>query len=417
MAEQSPAQPNQQQLHRLFRNFIPIGQLDDQHCEQLFASAEFEELVPRSLLHADEEEGLLTYVLQGEVTCLAGGRVVGTVKSGSRRALLPLFGRDDGVDRAVSQLGARLVHFDKPLYQRLYELHSGAVSETVEIGLSGVENSIFNEIYKAFSERSLELPNFPDVALKIRRAVADENMGVTEVSQIVQADPVLTGRLIQVANSPLNRAWSETQTVRDAVSRLGLESTRTLATTLAMKQLFNARSSMIRQRMQALYQHSTYVSAIAYVLAQREDGLDAERALLAGLIFEIGTVPILTFADQRAARIDDEQVLERAIDNLAAPVGAIVLGAWDFDAALIEMVEGGDNWARHHDGETDYIDVVLAARWLAALDSEHAARMPAMSEVPALGRLGLGDDSLEMAREFLDDARDEIQVVQQLLQG
>jgi len=417
MAEQSPAKPSNAQLHRLFSKFVPIGQLGDEQCKQLFACAHFEELAPRSLLHADEEYALLTYVLQGEVTSLSGGRVVGTVKAGTRRALLPLFGCDDKVDRAISQLGARLVHFDRPLYQRLHELHSGAVSETVEIGLSKIEDDIFTEISKAFTERSLELPNFPDVALKIRRAVADENMGVTEVSQIVQADPVLTGRLIQVANSPINRAWCETQTVRDAVSRLGLDSTRTLATTLAMKQLFNAKSPMIKRRMQAMYQHSAYISAIAYLLAQRVSGLDAERALLAGLVFEIGTVPILTFADKCVARINDESVLERAIDNLSAPVGAIVLGAWDFDAELIDMVEGGENWARSHDGDTDYTDVVLAARWLSYLDSERASRAPAMSEVPALARLDLGDGSLELAREFLDDARDEIEVVQQLLQG
>jgi HD-like signal output (HDOD) protein len=405
-----------EQLHKLFKNFIPIGQLSEEHCARLFASAQLEELAPRSLIDPSEESNQFTYVLHGEITCLSGGRVLGNVKSGTRRALLPLFGREQETDRAVSQLGARVVHFDRGLYQHLHDVESGAVSEAVEIGLSGVENDIFMEISTAFSKGQLELPNFPDVALQIRRAVSDPDIGVTEVSQIVQADPVLTARMMQVANSPLYRGWKDVLTVRDAVSRLGLESTRTLATTLALKQLFKAKSAMIKRRMQSMYQHSAYVSAIAYVLAQRHATLDGERALLAGLIFDIGIIPILTYADEHADRVTDETLLERAIDKLTAPVGAIVLSSWDFDAALIDMVEAGENWHRKHDDESDYTDVVLAARWLAHLDTERADRVPAMRDVPALERMGLEDGDLETAREFLEDARDEIEVVHQLLQ-
>lgn len=410
------AQASAEQLHRLYKNFIPVGQLAPDHRSKLFASAQIEELAPRSMLDPDEENSQFTYVLHGEITCLAGGRVLGNVKSGTRRALLPVFGRDNETDRAVSQLGARVVHFDRTLFQHLQDVESGAVSETVEIGLSEVENDIFMEISQAFTDKTLELPNFPDVALKIRRAVSDPDIGVTEVSQIVQADPVLTARLMQVSNSALYRGWKDVMTVRDAVSRLGLESTRTLATTLALKQLFNAKSSLVKRRMKLMYQHAAYVSAIAYVLAQRHEKLDPERALLAGLIFDIGIIPILTYADTHADRIRDDSLLEHAIEKLTAPVGAIVLGAWDFDASLIDMVEAGEQWDYQHDDDSNYTDVVLAARWLAHLDTDRATRMPNMSNVPALARMGMEDGDLETAREFLEDARDEIEVVHHLLQ-
>ena len=392
----------------------PVGQLDAANQELLIAESQRDTLAPRSLIVSDDESGWLTYVLDGEIALLAGGFVKESVKAGSQRALEPLF-IDEEIDRAVTELGAEVIQFSRSLFEALHQQEQAAATEVVEIDLSEAEERIFAQISIAFANKTLELPNFPDVALKIRQAVGHPDIGASEVSQIVQADPVLATRLMQVANSPLYRGWNDVQSVRDAIGRLGLESTRSLAISLAVKQLFKARSSMVKNRIKALYQQSTYISAISYVLAQREENMDPERALFAGLIHDIGTIPILNYVDKHPQIAPSSDALEKTIENLKAPVGAILLGAWDFDQELIEMVETGNDWHRDNTGPVDYADIVLAALWYALADTGSRSSLPPSNKVPALVKLGL-DSDMQGDTSFLDEARDEIAVVHSILQ-
>ncbi len=410
------ATPERERIESLSNQLEPIGHLNSVNLEVLLDEVNREVLPPRSLMVADDEGEWLSYIVKGEVILISGGSVKESVSSGSQRALEPLFNDDDKVDRAITELGASVIQFKKTLFETLYQQEqSAAATELVEIDLSEAENLIFEKISKAFASNTLELPNFPDVALKIRQAIDTPDIGISEVSQIVQADPVLAGRLMQVANSPLYRGVNEVQSVRDAISRMGLESTRSLTISLAVKQLFKANSSMVKNRMKSLYQQSTFFSAISYVLAHHGSTLDPERALFAGLIHDIGVIPILTYVDSHPDIASTAEVLEKAIENLKAPVGAIVVSAWNFDHELVELVEAGDDWSRDNRGAVDYTDLVLAARWYGLADTGFADKLPDKASVPAIAKLGLDINAGEES-DFLEEARDEIAVVQQILQ-
>ncbi|MEM7209958.1 MAG: HDOD domain-containing protein [Pseudomonadota bacterium] len=403
-----------EKLRSFYKMLEPIGQLDDHHANALLEEAQHESLAPRSLLVAEDESDWLTYLVEGELALLSGGFVKDSVKSGSQRALEPVFA-DQEVDRAITELGAKVVQFRRSLYDMLATQQESEGTELVEIDLSESENRIFQAISTAFANHSLELPNFPDVALKVREAVNSPDVGASEISQIVQADPVLAARLMQVANSPLYRGWKDVLSVRDAVSRLGLESTRSLAVSLAVKQLFKARSAMVKKRIKSLYQQSTYISAISYVLSQNTEGLDPERALFAGLIHDIGTIPILNYVDKHPEIAPSAETLEKTIRNLKASIGAILVSAWDFDAELIELVEVGDDWDRTTAGEPDYIDVTLAAKWFCLFDTGHSASLPSKSSVAAIAKLSEAG-AIEDDDSFLEDAREEITLIHQILQ-
>ncbi|MEM7293408.1 MAG: HDOD domain-containing protein [Pseudomonadota bacterium] len=408
------AEPETKQLQNLCNLLEPVGALDARFRDELIREVHCETLAPRSLLVAEDESEWLTYVVNGEVALLSGGFVKESVVGGSQRALEPLF-LEEEVDRAITELGAQVIQFSRAKFQDLYRQEQSAATELVEIDLSDAENQIFHAISQAFANDSLELPNFPDVALKVRQAVNSPDISATEVSQIVQADPVLAACLMQVANSPLYRGWKDVQSVRDAISRLGLESTRSLAVSLAVKPLFKARSAMVKKRIKALYQQSTYISAISYVLAQRETDLDPERALFAGLIHDIGTIPILNYIDKNSDLAPSSNALEKTIASLKAPVGAILVSAWDFDAELVALVEMGDDWSRDSTDAVDYADIVLAARWHCLFDTGFTDDLPAHSDISANRRLGLNvADDNHMG--FLEEARDEIALIHQILQ-
>ncbi len=409
------ATPAREKIESLCNQLEPIGHLNPVNLDVLLDEANQEALAPRSLMVADDEGDWLSYVVDGEVSLISGGFVKESVSSGSQRALEPLF-TDDKVDRAITELGANVIQFKRTLFDTLYQQEkSAAATEVVEIDIDDAENLIFEKISIAFANNALELPNFPDVALKIRKAINSPDIGIAEVSQLVQADPVLAARMMQVANSPLYRGLSEVQSVRDAIGRMGLESTQSLAMSLAVKQLFKAKSSMVNDRIKSLYQQSTFFSAISYVLAQRVSGMDPERALFAGLIHDIGAIPILNYVDSHPDIASTADVLEKAIDNLKAPVGAILVSAWDFDHEIVDLVETGDNWSHDNAGDADYTDIVLASRWYGLFDTGFADKLPDKASVPAIVKLQL-DTADDQDDDFLEEARDEIAVIHQILQ-
>ena len=95
-------------------------------------------------------------------------------------------------------------------------------------------------------------------------------------------------------------------------------------------------------------------------------------------------------------------------------MGAIVVSVWNFDSELVDLVEIGDDWSHDNPGAVDYTDIILAARWYGMVDLGFADKLPAKTSVPVIAKLGLDKDGDEK-NEFLEEARDEINVIQQIL--
>ena len=99
----------------------------------------------------------------------------------------------------------------------------------------------FSELKKAVETDRLVLPTLPEVALKIRSAVENENASTQKIADTLTQDASLSARLIQVANSPLYRSRNPIDDLQMAVTRLGIRMVRDLVISLAAS--CNTRSS------------------------------------------------------------------------------------------------------------------------------------------------------------------------------
>jgi len=160
------------------------------------------------------------------------------------------------------------------------------------------ENAFLEALYRAIDERRLTLPTLPEVALRVRDAVESDNSSASKVADIIATDTALSARLLQVVNSPLYRGRNHIDNLQMAVARLGTRLVRSLVVSLIMQQIFQATSDLLDQRFRKLWEESVQIAAISRVLAQGLRHLDKEQALLAGLIHNIGSLPILTMAEQ-----------------------------------------------------------------------------------------------------------------------
>jgi HD-like signal output (HDOD) protein len=288
-------------------------------------------------------------------------------------------------------------------------------TEVDETELSAHEAEIIATIYAAFAQGKLRVPSLPDVALAVRDAVNRCDAGVAEVAQIVQADPVLSGRIVQASNSAAYGGLQNVTTLIDAINRLGLKATRNLATALAVRNLFKVRSAKVSKIASHVYRHSAQVAAMCSVLAREYTDIPSEQALLAGLTHDIGAIPVLNYVDRKPQIADNIRAVLSAIEKLRAPAGVLVLSDWAFEQTLIDAAEQADDWQRDSGAQVDMGDLVVAAQLHLAAQAGASDSFPPLAQTPVGRKLGADEDGLPAA--LVKRAAEEIAAARDLLLG
>ncbi|MBS1145091.1 MAG: hypothetical protein H6R14_2497 [Proteobacteria bacterium] len=178
-----------------------------------------------------------------------------------------------------------------------------------------------------------------DIAARVRRAIDDPNCSVDQLSKLISAEPVLSAKVVGVANSaaynPSGRVIAD---VRSAVARLGFGAVRTMATAIVVRQLQGmAHSPEHRALSSRLWEHTAHVAALARVIASRVTHQDPEAAFFAGIVHEVGGFYLISRAAEFPALISTE--LERWHDGDEAILGRIVLRALDVPDQVMAAVE------------------------------------------------------------------------------
>lgn len=272
--------------------------------------------------------------------------------------------------------------------------------------MSDQAQEILSLLCKAVETDQIKLPTLPEVALKIRDAVEKDTHSAAEIAELLTQDSALSARLLQLANSPLYRTRNEVDSLQLAITRLGVRIVKDLVVMLAIRQAFKTSNKEIEKQFREIWQTSIDVAAISRVLVKAQNGLDTEQAVLAGLIHNIGTLPIIELANQQPTLIGDTANLLDIINQIQGPLGKKILSFWNFPQALIDVVSQWNDFSRQHTGQTDYVDIIQAA----ILHSQHnPVKTPDdWANIPAIRQLGLDpqirDFSHEMQEE-LDQAR------------
>ena len=260
--------------------------------------------------------------------------------------------------------------------------------------MSSLAIKVLQELQDAIDNDRLILPTMPEMALRVREVAENDNATIKTMSDAISSDAALTARIIKVANSPLFRAAREIEDLNMALSRLGMQYTSNLATGLAMEQMFQATSDFIDKRMREVWEKSSEIAGICYVLCKHFTKLRPDQAALAGLIHKIGVLPILAFAEERPELMQNGITLDNVIEKIHPAVGVQILTAWEFPAELRKIPEEYVNFTREIP-KADYGDIVTVAMlqsYAGSLETENID----LESVKAFGRLGI-DPSIETA--------------------
>ena len=213
------------------------------------------------------------------------------------------------------------------------------------------------------SAGDLKLPAFPDIAMRIKRALESEDVSADKVAKVVGSDPVLSARLLKVANSNFaNRSGAEIKDLRTAVARLGYDLAYSTAVSIAVEQIMHSKSlNLCKEQMARLWKHSVLVSAISYVIAKKHSNVNPDEAMLAGLLHDIGKFYIYSRAESFPELFTDPEAMNELQQNWHTGIGHAILEGWGFSEDLATTANEHDNLQRPRVGQADVTDVVITA--------------------------------------------------------
>jgi HD-like signal output (HDOD) protein len=404
------------------RSLVPLRELSDDYLELLGRHTDVVR-APKGarVRQRGRAQTALLFLLQGTIRMEDADGETQEISSGTTRARFPLVpeGRNDSDGlclRPCELLRLPLKNLGK--VRRMARAEAEALAEQPQPEKTPeqlLEERILEDFRAAIDAGRLQLPGMPEVAARISAHIDSLQATSASIARIVQTDPAITARLIQVANSAFYAPRTPVRTCRDAVTRLGRDATRELVTSFVLRGLFRTRSPGIKSRMQALWRHSTQVAALSHVLARRCPGFEPARAMLVGLVHDIGTIPLLTYAHRYEGLVEDPVLLDRVVNDLRGEVGALTLTGWDFAEEFVIAAREAEDWARDPGPEPDYTDLLIVAQLHAYLGTPRMAELPRIDEVPAFRKLALGTLSPRMSLVLLDEAEQEIEEVRLML--
>jgi HD-like signal output (HDOD) protein len=231
------------------------------------------------------------------------------------------------------------------------------------------------------SSGTVDLPCFPDVVLRIRKALDDPKNTPGKTVTVVGAEPRLAARLLQTANSAaFNPANKPVTDLRTAITRLGQQVVQSAAMAFAVQHMKDQDSlRSIAEPLSAVWKESISVALICQIVAGRTK-VSPDEAFLTGLLHGIGRLYIMVRAIGKAKEFSDQHSFLELVDGWQASIGKAVLENWGFAAPMCEAVAEQRDYERKRKYNPELTDVLIVSIVLC-----EALRMPAPRTVDTEG--------------------------------
>jgi HD-like signal output (HDOD) protein len=240
---------------------------------------------------------------------------------------------------------------------------------------------------------NVDLPSFPEIAVRVRRVLSDPKSSVDQVVRVVGSEPALSARLLRISNSAsLNRSGRAVTDLRTAINRIGYNMVRSASISFSMAQIRKSNKLVgLEHHLNDLWHSSTLVAAFAYVLARNCTKVNPDEAMLTGMMHGIGKLYVLTRATDHPELFASDATLNEIIGDWHASIGKAILENWNFSESMAQAVGDQTDFSRTEDGPPDLSDVIAVS----ILMSSHMADVPgletALQDLGAAKRLGLDE--------------------------
>ncbi|MCM0081876.1 HDOD domain-containing protein [Geomonas sp. Red32] len=267
-------------------------------------------------------------------------------------------------------------------------------------------------IRRLLTIQPIELPVFHPIAIKLQHLLETPDYKIDEVISLANEDQSLAGQILKMANSTVYMGRVRTETIKDAVIRLGAVQVSNLAMAASQASIHVSDHPVINGFMQSLWQHS-HACAVGSRWLIRAAGYPhhADQAYMAGLLHDIGKLYLLKALERLnkagvAQAALEESLLLEIFEELHVEQGCRLMQHWNMPKIYYNVV------ANHHDANFDTTDSVLTAvRLVNAVCKVKGIGLVKdetidLKELPETALLEVASEEFEDLYDLMDDSLD-----------
>ena len=241
-------------------------------------------------------------------------------------------------------------------------------------------------------------PTAFDVVSRLRKVLQDPNLTMARLAEVIELEPLISGRLIALANSVAHRrSGLEVTSVKIAVTRLGLNLVRSTAMAIAMSQLLRAKDLLpFSTFADDLWRHSLRSAAAAEIVAHRMTRISPDEALLAGLVHDLGAFYMLYRASQYSELRARPGTVKYLVTEWHESIGHSLLVALALPHSISDAVRDHDRPRPVPRPPKNLTDLVYVANLMAGGKYEWLTRD---ADAPSAERIELPIEYVDLAGE------------------
>lgn len=247
-------------------------------------------------------------------------------------------------------------------------------------------------------------PSMPQAAIKLREVLAKEEVSTDEIEGILRHDPGLSANVLRVANSPFFGVAKKVETLKHAITLLGVKRFAQIAISASMSKNMDKAIEGYNLSPGELWLHSIAVANTSEALAKHKKIAATNDVFTPSLLHDMGKLVLGKFVQeerQEIERIKAQGVSLEIAEHMVlatdhAEIGAMVLARWSFPEEIVNAVR----W--HHSPErnkksTTKSDMTYLANLICQPrgDRDSADDQPVLLSSAVLDRLGITTDQYE----------------------
>ena len=215
------------------------------------------------------------------------------------------------------------------------------------------------------------LPSLPGVCAELTALLRDADVSIAAISEVLEKDPAMTAKLLQLVNSSFFGLRRTVFKVGDAVRMVGVELIKNLVMSFGILRVFKTRAKQFS--LDAFQDHAVAVATLARHVSPRRE--DADACFAAGLLHDVGKLVLAANSPDDYDALASRAAVGGVTFDVAeaetklcghAQLGACLLNVWGLPWSIVEAVAYHDD-ARPLEPEFGVAGAVHVAHQLVAV--------------------------------------------------
>ena len=201
-----------------------------------------------------------------------------------------------------------------------------------------------NDSLKLYVQKIKNLPTLPIIAEEVLCLVGDDLISLDKLEKVVQNDPVISAKILSVANSVFFGLKVRSKTLDGAIMRIGFNNVKNIALGISLMTVLEDGKGARKIDYKRIYNHSVSVGFSAGLIS-RELKLDfTEEILINGMLHDIGYLVLNKYFPEIFQKLLDSFEREKSfletekttLDFTHADIGAWLVEKWNLPNTILD---------------------------------------------------------------------------------